>query len=87
METLPKPPPARRRGLIETAGDALVLTDAVFAAIGQQRSVPPDDFVVDGYRLVSNPVGNPLKQVAYDEKLLIEYPSTQTQNPHNHSFE
>jgi len=33
-----------QRGWIETAGDDLVLTDAEFAAIGQQRPVPPDDF-------------------------------------------
>ncbi len=39
--------------------------------------------LLDGYRLVSNPVGHPLKQVTYDEKLLIEYPGIQTQNPHN----
>ncbi|BAO82869.1 hypothetical protein SMCB_0641 [Serpentinimonas maccroryi] len=33
-----------QRGLIELAGDGHVLTDAGYAAIGQQRPVPPDDF-------------------------------------------
>ena len=32
-----------QRGLIEPAGDGHVLTDAGYAAIGQQRPVPPDD--------------------------------------------
>ncbi|MDY0134070.1 MAG: hypothetical protein RBS14_00055 [Atribacterota bacterium] len=82
MDILPKASPAQSL-LLRTAarrtdgrrfpdilrGGALakVLTDAAFAAIGQQRSVPPDDFVVDGCRPVSNPVGHPLNQVAYDK--------------------
>lgn len=33
-----------RRGLIESADDGHVLTDAGFTAIGQQRTQPPDDF-------------------------------------------
>ncbi len=32
-----------QRGWIEPAGDDLVLTDAGYAAIGQQRPPPPDD--------------------------------------------
>ena len=32
-----------QRGWIETAGDGHVLTDAGYAAIGHQRTVPPDD--------------------------------------------
>ena len=32
-----------RRGWIDPAGDDLVLTDAGYAAIGQQRPAPPDD--------------------------------------------
>jgi len=50
-----------QRGLIEPAGDGHVLTDAGYAAIGQQRPVPPDDVQMmdttgDLQRLESIPV-------------------------------